>query len=228
MKRKNKFIDTLISSKEDNININPPSDKNIINSNTSQNKKEAEKINYSFQETNKKNIINGLKLKSFNEIQIDDILEALIKNTISERTHLMVERSNLNIQETSKIDKDLPSSKKLGINQGISQENKKMENINSNSKNKNSFIIKTENSKRKNYNKNKINYNCAKMYVNTSSEKDRNYCLNSNDDINLNKTASECNGKIANFKKYRNVLHITSIDNTIESKKINIKYVNKF
>ena len=61
MKRKNKFIDTLISTKEDNIRINPLSDKNIINSNTSQNKKEAEKINYSLQETNKKKIINGLK-----------------------------------------------------------------------------------------------------------------------------------------------------------------------
>ena len=138
----------------------------------------------------------------------------------------MEERSNSNIQETSKIDNDLPSSEKLGINQGISKENKKMENTNTNSKYKNSFIIKTENSKRKNYNKNKINYNCAKMYVNTSSEKDRNYYLNSNGDISLNKNANECNGKIANFKKYRNVLHITSIDNTLELKKINIKYGN--
>ena len=61
----------------------------------------------------------------------------------------MEEISNLNIQETSKIDKDLPSSKKLGINQGISQENKKMENINSNSKYKNSFIIKPKIQKEK-------------------------------------------------------------------------------
>ena len=231
MKRKNKFIDNLISSKEDNIRINPPSDKKIINSIISQNKKEAEKNNYSFQGTNKENIINDLKLKGFNEIQIDDILETLIRNSISERKHLMEESSKLNIQETYTIDTDLPQSIKLGINQGISNKNKKMENINSISKYKNSFIIKTENSERKNHNKNKIKYNCAKIYINASSEKDRDYYLNYNADISLNKNESENNGKIADFKKYRNVPHMASIDTTPESKKINTKYgnyINKF
>ena len=235
MKRKNKIVENLIPSKEDNINININPSLNINsnnpNSNISPNKKETEKNNYSFQDTNKENIINDLKLKGFNEIQIDDILETLIRNSISDRSHLIEDRSNLNIQETRTIDAEKPLSIKIGINQNISRKSKKMENINNNSKYKNSFIIKTENSERKKNNNNKIKYNCAKIYINASSEKDRDYYLNSNDDINLNNNENENNGKIVNFKKYRNVPHITSIAKPTESKNINTRYgnyINKF
>ena len=208
MKRKNKFIEELKTSKEENLK-----------------QREEEKINYSFQETKKKNIINDLKLKGFNEIQIDDILDTLFRNSVSDRAHLIEEKSNLNIQETHTIDIDLPSNLKIG-----QEKNTDIEYINSKTKYKNSFIIKTETSEKKNINKNKSKYNCVKIYINASTEKDREIFLDSNENINENNN----NGKIINFKKYRNVPHISTPNNntnTFYSKRINTKignYLNKF
>ena len=239
MKRKNKFIENLNSSKEDNININLNPNLNIIqNKNISENIKESEKNNDSLKDTKKENIINELKQKGFNEIQIDDILETLFRNSISDRTTFIENKSNLNIQQTHTIDMEVPPSIKLGMNQGISHKNKKMENINSNSKYKNSFIIKTENSDNKNNNniQNEMkynNYNCAKIYINASSEKNREYYLNSSNVNNIDKNENKNKGKMVNFKKYRNVPHITSINmtdnipnSTTHPKKINTKYMN--
>ena len=204
MKRKNKFIEEEKTFKEENTEH-----------------KEKEKISYSFQETKKENIINDLKLKGFNEIQIDDILETLIRNSISDRTHLIDEKTNLNIQETHTIDIDLPSNMKIGKEQGIIRKKNNLQYINNNSKYKNSFIIKTESSATKNINKNKSKYNCAKIYINTSNtslEKNRDIFLDSNK-INDNKI----NGNIFDFKKYPNVLHISN-----QSNDTNNFYLNKF
>ena len=66
-----------------------------------------------------------------------------------------------------------------------------MECINNNSKYKNSFIIKTENSESKKNNKNKSEYNCAKIYINASTEKDREYYLDSSENINENKDSKK-------------------------------------
>ena len=212
MKRKNKFIDNLSENQNSN--------------------KDIEKNDYSFQEKKKKNIINDLKQKGFNEIQIDDILETLIRNSISDRAPIIEDKNNLNIQETHTIDTDLPSNEKIGKNH---KKNKKMEYINNNSKYKNSFIIKTENSETKKNNKKRYEYNCAKIYINVSTEKDREYYLDSSENIDDNNNK----GKILNFKKYRHVPHITTHNNcsytnttnTFNSKKINTKfgnYINKF
>ena len=123
MKRKNKFIDNVSENQNSN--------------------KEIEKNEYSYQEKKKKNIINDLKQKGFNEIQIDDILETLIRNSISDRTPIVEDNNNLNKEEDLIIDTDIHSEIKIGKN---NKKNKKVECINNNSKYKNSFIIKTENS----------------------------------------------------------------------------------
>ena len=209
MKRKNKFIDNVSENQNSN--------------------KEIEKNEYSYQEKKKKNIINDLKQKGFNEIQIDDILETLIRNSISDRTPIVEDNNNLNKEEDLTIDTDIHSEIKIGKN---NKKNKKVECINNNSKYKNSFIIKTENSESKKNNKNKSEYNCAKIYINASTEKDREYYLDSSENINENKDSK----KILNFKKYKHVPHTTTHNNyaytnSINSKKINTKFgnfINKF
>ena len=209
MKRKNKFIDNI---SEDQIS-----------------NKDIEKNNYSFQEKKKKNIINDLKQKGFNEIQIDDILDTLIRNSISDRAPIIENNNNINAKEANTIDTERLSHEKIGKNY---EKNKKMEyNMSNNSKYKNSFIIKTENSEKKN-NKSRIEYNCSKVYINVSTEKDREYYLDLSGNINENKN----NSKIINFKKYRRVPHKTtqndnSYTNNFNSKKINTKFgnfINKF
>ena len=198
MKRKNKFIDNLSENQNSN--------------------KDIEKNDYSFQDTKKKNIINDLKEKGFNEIQIDDILETLIRNSISDRAPKIEEH---NIQETHTIDTDMTYDDKIGNKH---KKNKKMEYINNNSKYKNSFIIKTENSETKKNNKNKSEYNCAKIYINASTEKDREFYLDSSENIDEKKN----NGKILNFKKYRHVPHITTQKNYLYTNSFNNKKITKF
>ena len=203
MKRKNKFIE---NSK--------------IKNDESQYSREKEENNYSFQENKKENLINDLKLKGFNEIQIDDILETLIRNSISDRKNLIEAKNSLNIQEAHTIDTEMPLNKKIGVDKGIKRKNKNIEYINYNSKYKNSFIIKTESTETKQNAKNKEKYNCAKIYINASSEKDRNIEVDLKDNINDNKN----NGKIVNFKKYSNFPPRIPTHNN--SKKINNKYGN--
>ena len=206
MNRKNKFIEDSKNRRDDNQNPN-------INENN----------NFSLYNSKKENIINELKQKGYNEIQIDDILDTIMRNTINERPPLIDEKKHLNKQESHTLDSDLSSDKKF---QGLIKKNKKLEYIiNNNSKYKNSLIIKTENSESKNNNKIKPKINCAKIYINASSEKNREMILNSNEKNSENKN----NGKIQNFKKYRNVPHITTPTNNkiqLNSKRIN--YLNKF
>ena len=211
MRRKNKFIEDSNISKEESQNLNE-SDKNNSTS---------------FRSTKKENIINDLKLKGFNKVQIDDILETLIRNSVNDKSPLFEDKNPLNIQKTKTIDSEIPSNIKIGINKNISQ---KDENINNNSKYKNSIIIKTESVEILNVNKNKSNQNCVKLYINASSEKNREYFSNSFE----NKEDDKNNGKKLSIKKCRNMPQLVKTlnnSNILYSKKINPKignYIKKF
>ena len=214
MRRKNKFIEDSNISKEESQNLNE-SDKNNSTS---------------FRSTKKENIIHDLKLKGFNKVQIDDILETLIRNSVNDKSPLFEDKNPLNIQETQTIDTDIPSNIQIGINKNMSR---KGENINNNSRYKNSIIIKTESAEILNDNKNKSKQNCVKLYINASSEKNREYFLNSFE----NKEDDKNNGKILNIKKCRNVPQLVTPSNNsnnsniLYSKKINPKignYIKKF
>ena len=157
MKRKNKFIGDISDYKEENLNIN---EEELNNS-------------CSFRSTYQENIINELKQKGFNNIQIDDILDTLMRNSINDK--FIFEKKDLNLQQTPTIDTDLAPIK-IGIKKGIY---KKDENNNNNSKYKNSFIIKTENAERLSGRKNKSKQNCVKLYINASSTKEKACLINS-------------------------------------------------
>ena len=105
---------------------------------------ENEEIHYSKRES----IINDLKQKGFNELQIDDIFETFKRNSVSSRYPLIEENNLNNIFDSHTIDTDMHSSNK---------KNKMMIGINSNSKYKNSFVIKSENNRNQSIYKNKTN-----------------------------------------------------------------------
>ena len=175
---------------------------------------ENEEIHYSKRES----IINDLKQKGFNELQIDDIFETFKRNSVSSRYPLIEENNLNNIFDSHTIDTDMHSSNK---------KNKMMVGINSNSKYKNSFVIKSENTKNQSIYKNKTNkHNCAKLYVNASSDKYRKnlFCHKEKKE---NKYKN--NIKIKNIRK-NNINPIINT-NRIYSRKISQKegnYPNKF
>ena len=171
----------------------------------------------------KENIIKDLKLKGFNEVQIDDILETFIRNSVGTRPTLKDDKRQLNLQDTRTIDADIPSSVRFAKNQFIERKNRKIEYINKYSKFKNSFVLKTE----KVEIKNKSKHNCVKVYINASSENNRGYYLKKNDKNNENKN----NDKSSNLKKFKNKPHIVTQNNYSLTKKINPKkgnYLRKF
>ena len=180
--------------------------------------------NNEFHDTKTENIINDLKQKGFNELQIDDIFETFKRNSISNRYQMAKEGKYIRILSHHTIDTDFVSN---------IRKSKKIEENKNNSKYKNSFVIKTENTKKQIVNKNKNKYNCAKLYVNASSEKYRkNLLLNHKDKQEIK---YKNNIKIENVRK--NVINQIKISSNISntnrtySRKINQKmgnYLNKF
>ena len=210
MKKKNKI------SRDQKIK----SDSNLIQTHNNQNKTETDDFQYSKRES----IINDLKQKGFNELQIDDIFETFKRNSVSNRYPLLEENKINNSLESHTLDTTLHSNLR---------KNKRIESINSNSRYKNSFVIKTENIINPDIYKNKpTKYNCAKLYVNASSEKYRkNVFLHKDKKENKYKN----NIKIENIRK--NVINPiiintnTSITNRAFSRKTGQKignYLNKF
>ena len=210
MKKKNKI------SRDQKIK----SDSNLIQTHNNQNKTETDDFQYSKRES----IINDLKQKGFNELQIDDIFETFKRNSVSNRYPLLEENKINNSLESHTLDTTLHSNLR---------KNKRIESINSNSRYKNSFVIKTENIINQDIYKNKpTKYNCAKLYVNASSEKYRkNVFLHKDKKENKYKN----NIKIENIRK--NVINPiiintnTSITNRAFSRKTGQKignYLNKF
>ena len=124
MKKKNKI------SRDQKLN----SDSNLLKSYNNQIKTEDEEFQYSKRES----IINDLKQKGFNELQIDDIFETFKRNSVSNRYSLLQENNSNRIKESYTIDTDFHNNLR---------KNKRIESINSNSKYKNSFVIKSENTK---------------------------------------------------------------------------------
>ena len=177
------------------------------------------------QYTNRESIINDLKLKGFNELQIDDIFETFRRNSVSNRYPINEENDFNPILENHTIDTNIYSTNRKG---------KKIQRLNSNSKYKNSIVIKTENIKKQDFYQNKpIKYNCAKLYVNASSDKYRKkYFYLKEKKENKYKN----NIKIENNKRKKiNPIIISSTNNSntnrIYSRKINQKvenYHNKF
>ena len=203
------------------INLNNSSDKklnsesNLLKTNDNEINKENDDYNYPKRE----NIINDLKQKGFNELQIDDILETFKRNSVSNRYPLIKEGNYIRILDNHSIDNYARSN---------IRKNKRIDDKNSNSKYKNSFVIKTENNKNPEINKNKPKYNCAKLYVNASSEKYRKGLL-------YRENKYKNNIKIENLR--RNIANDiiipskNSISNRAYSRKINNKvgnYLNKF
>jgi hypothetical protein len=190
-------------------------------------KNEINKINTEnndFHDTKRENIINDLKLKGFNDFQIDDIFETFKRNSMSNRYPMAKEGNYIRILSHHSIDIEFFSN---------IRKSKKIEENKNNSKYKNSFVIKTENTKKQIVNKNKNKYNCAKLYVNASSEKYRkNLLLNHKDKQEIK---YKNNIKIENVRK--NVINQIKISSNISntnrtySRKINQKmgnYLNKF
>ena len=210
MKKKNKI------SRDQKLN----SDSNLLKSYNNQIKTEDEEFQYSKRES----IINDLKQKGFNELQIDDIFETFKRNSVSNRYSLLQENNSNRIKESYTIDTDFHNNLR---------KNKRIESINSNSKYKNSFVIKSENTKMQEIYKNKpIKYNCAKLYINASSEKYRRNLLYLRD---KKENKYKNNIKIENIKRSKiNPIIITSNNfntNRVYSRKTNQKVgnnINKF
>ena len=210
MKKKNKLNGKIENSNEESKNSN-------------------ENITSFRNTTNEENIIKDLRLKGFNENQIDDILDTFTRNSVGVRPSFN-ENEKSNVPQTHTIDNDMPSSARVIRNQGIPNKNRKIEYINFNSKYKNSFILKTE--KVEENNKNESKDNIAKLYINESSIKKKSYFLNANE----NNKGSKFNGKIPNNKKiFRNIPHMatpkSTVNNSMNTKKINPKlgnYLKKF
>ena len=213
MRRKNN------TSKDQKIN----DESNIIKTE----KNEINKINTEnndFHDTKRENIINDLKLKGFNDFQIDDIFETFKRNSMSNRYPMVKEGNYIRILSHHTIDTEFFSNLR---------KSKKIEENKNNSKYKNSFVIKTENTKKQNVNKNKPKYNCAKLYVNASSEKYRKNILNLK---NKQENKYKNNIKIEHVRKnVINQIRISSNNisnsNRAYSRKINQKvenYLNKF
>ena len=205
MKKKNKI------SRDQKLN----SDSNLLKSYNNQIKTEDEEFQYSKRES----IINDLKQKGFNELQIDDIFETFKRNSVSNRYSLLQENNSNRIKESYTIDTDFHNNLR---------KNKRIESINSNSKYKNSFVIKSENTKMQEIYKNKpIKYNCAKLYINASSEKYRRNLLYLRD---KKENKYKNNIKIENIKRSKiNPIIITSNNfntNRVYSRKTNQKVGN--
>ena len=204
MKRRNKI----------SLDKNIKSESYLLNEYNNQIITENEELHYSKRES----IIKDLKQKGFNELQIDDIFETFKRNSVSSRYPLIEENNLNNIFDSHTIDTDMHSNLR---------KNKMIEGINSSSKYKNSFAIKTENAKNKSIYKNKTNkYNCAKLYVNASSDKYRKnlFCIKEKKE---NKYKN--NIKIKNVRK--NNINTIINTNRIYSRKTNPKlgnYQNKF
>ena len=184
---------------------------------------ESNTENNDFHDTKRANIINDLKQKGFNELQIDDIFETFKRNSISNRYPMPKEGNHKRILSHHTIDTDFF----LNI-----RKSKKIEENKNNSKYKNSFVIKTENNKKQIENKNKPKFNCAKLYVNASSEKYRKNLLNLKE---KQENKYKNNIKIENVRKnFINQIKISSNNintNRAYSRKINQKaenYLNKF
>ena len=189
---------------------------NIINTNDNELNQEKNDFEY----TKKENLINDLKQKGFNELQIDDIFEAFKRNTICSRYSLFGKNKINRIFESHTIDSDCSS--KIRKNKIIEENN------NNNSKYKNSFVIKT---KTQNNNKNKPKFNCAKLYINASTDKSRNNLSCRKNKID-NKYKN--NIKIENIKKEmqepiikQSIISKTNREYTRKSQKIH-NYINKF
>ena len=203
MKRKSKI------PRDQKIN----SDTNLLNEYHNQLITENEDLHYSKRES----IINDLKQKGFNELQIDDIFETFKRNSISSRYPLIEEKNFYRI-DSHTIDIDDNSS---------IRKTKRIEGTNNNSKYKNSFVIKTENIKNKSSYKNKqMKYNCAKLYINASSDKNRKNLFGVK---NTKENKYKNNIKIENERK--SVINPKINTNRIYSRKIkqNVgNYLNKF
>ena len=179
--------------------------------------------NEDLQYSNRESIINDLKQKGFNELQIGDIFETFKRNSVSNRYPINEERDFSPIAENHTIDTNIFSTNRKG------KRIERKERLNSNSKYKNSFVIKTENVKKQEFYKSKpIKYNCAKLYVNASSEKYRkNYFY-----LREKKESKYKNNiKIENYKRKKiNPIIISSANNSnpdrIYSRKVNQKVEN--
>ena len=176
------------------------------NKNKSFDLKEEQNSNSPNEYMQKENIIKDLKNKGYNQIQIDEILETFIRNSLYDKSPF-IQNMLINNQEKRTLDADIHKK----------ENNSDAVNISKNSKFKNSIFIKSE----LNLNpKGKINskYNCSKLYINDSSDKKGELFLNANS----NKYIS----KIVNIKKYRNVPHVMSSNTNTETyvKKINPKF----
>ena len=103
-------------------------------------KNEINTENNDFHGTKRENIINDLKLKGFNDFQIDDIFETFKRNSMSNRYPMAKEGNYIRILSHHSIDTEFFSN---------IRKSKKIEENKNNSKYKNSFVIKTENTKKR-------------------------------------------------------------------------------
>ena len=197
------------------------SESNLLKTNDNEINKENDDFNYPKRE----NIINDLKQKGFNELQIDDIFETFKRNSVSNRYPLIKEGNYIRILDNYTLDNYSHSN---------IRKNKIVDDKINNSKYKNSFVIKTENNKNPLINKNKPKYNCAKLYVNASSEKYRKsllYLKDKKENKYKNNIKTESLGR--NIVKDIIIPAKNSITNRAYSRKINNNnkvgnYINKF